>query len=336
MISFGVIDHLDRQQLPIAETYRSRLDLVRRYDEAGFHAFHLTEHHFTPLGLAPSPLIFLSAAASVTSRIKLVPLVLILPLYHPVRLAGEIAMLDHLSGGRVEFATGKGISPYELAHYGVNHLEAARIHAEARELLLQALTQDRVDFAGRYFSVFDAPIELRPLQQPHPPMWQATSRPAGGIEAAKAGRNMAFLLPAERVRPITDAYRGAWRETHGAEPLPKLGIARHIYVADTDAEAQERARVGFGQWYRQFGYLWEKYDARGVKDDGEHRRATMVIAGTADRVADEIARQTEIAGCNYFIARFAYGELSHAESVASLDRFVERVMPQFSDIREVA
>src|SRR4051812_10328563 len=101
-LEFGVIDHLDRQEgVPIDATYDSRLDLLRRYDEAGFTTFLITEHHYTPLGLAPSPLIFLAAGSRITKQIRLAPLVLILPLYHPLRVASEICMVDHLSKGRL-------------------------------------------------------------------------------------------------------------------------------------------------------------------------------------------------------------------------------------------
>lgn len=322
--------------MPIAQTYADRIDLVRRYDEAGFYGFHLTEHHFTPLGLAPSPMIFLAACAQATQRIKLVPLVLILPLYNPLRLAGEIAMLDHLSNGRFEFATGKGISPYELAYYGVNHLEAAHIHKEASEVVMAALTQDVVSYQGRYFKYFDVPIEMKPLQQPHPPLWYATSRLESAQWAAENRRNLAFLAPAGRARALTDRYRETWTSAYGAEPMPKLGLARHVYVARTDEEAQARAAFGFKGWYEKFAYLWEKHDARMVKDDGAGRRDAMTIAGTPDRVADMIAAQMEESGCNYFIARFAYGELSHEESVASLDLFADKVMPQFGKVSVAA
>lgn len=331
-LDFGVIDHLDRQERPIAQTYAERLELVRRYDQAGFYGFHLTEHHFTPLGLAPSPLVFLAAASQVSTRIKLIPLVLILPLYHPLRLAGEIAMVDHLSNGRLEFATGRGVSPYELAYYGVNHLESYHIFREAEDLLMQALTQDKVTFKGDYFKHFDVPIEMKPLQQPLPPLWSATSSPEGGAAAARAGRSLAFLAPAERVRAITDRYREVWAEEQGGKPLPKLGLARHIFVADTDAQAQEKAEFGFRGWYQRFGYLWERFDARGLKDDGVARFKAMTIAGTPNRVADEIARQVELSGCNYFLTRFAYGELTLDDSIASLDRFTDRVMPQFGAV----
>jgi len=329
-IDFGVIDHLDRQSLPIAETYRNRIDLVRRYDAAGFWGFHLTEHHFTPLGLAPSPLLFLAACAQATSRIRLIPLVLVLPLYNPLRLASEVAMLDHLSNGRLEIATGRGISPLELAYYGVNHLEARAIHEEAQAVLLAALTQETVSFRGDYFRYFDVPIELRPLQQPHPPLWGATSSPESAAGAAREKRSLAFLLPPSRVRTITDRYRETWAAEYGSAPLPRLGLARHLYVARTDAEARERAEFGYRGWYQKLAYLWEKHDPRGLADDGMHRFDAMVIAGSPDRVADRVAEEIEQSGCNYFIGRFAYGDLSHAESVGSLERFAEKVMPQFS------
>jgi alkanesulfonate monooxygenase SsuD/methylene tetrahydromethanopterin reductase-like flavin-dependent oxidoreductase (luciferase family) len=336
-LDFGVIDHLDRQTRPIHQTYDERLDLLTRYDKAGFYGFHLTEHHFTPLGLAPSPNIFLAAAARVTERIKLIPLVLILPLYNPLRLAGEIAMLDHLSHGRYEFATGRGISPYELAYYGINHLESPHIHREGLEVLMQALTQDVVNFRGDYYKFFDVPIELKPLQQPHPPMWYATSSLTSVEWAAKNRRNLGFLQPANRARAMTDRYRDVWGATFGGEAMPKLGLARHIYVAQTDAEAEERGRFGYAGWYEKFGYLWAKNDPRPpATDGGESRRAASMIVGSPETVAAEIARQIDESGCNYFITRFAYGELTHEESVRSLDLFVREVMPKFQGAKFAA
>lgn len=332
MFDFGVIDHLDRQQRSIAQTYRERLDLVRRYDEAGFYGFHLTEHHFTPLGLAPSPLIFLAAASQVSSRIKLIPLVLILPLYNPLRLASEIAMVDHLSEGRLEFATGRGVSPYELAYYGVNHLEARHIFREGEELLHQALTCDRLTFKGDYFKHFDVPIELHPLQQPLPPLWAATSSLDGAEAAARGKRNLAFLAPTDRVRVITDRYREVFAAEHPGQALPRLGLARHVYVAGTREEARKRAEFGFRGWFEKFGLLWEKHDARGISTDGMHRFEAMSVYGTPDEVADEIARQIEQSGCNYFVTRFAYGDLTHDECVHSLELFADRVMPQFDRV----
>src|SRR5262249_48616035 len=123
-MKFGVFDHMDRGTLPLGEQYESRLELVEAYERHGFHLYHLAEHHATPLGMAPSPSVFLSAVAQRTKRLRFGPLVYTLPMYHPLRAAEEICMLDHLSRGRLEIGVGRGISAHELTYYGVDPQEA--------------------------------------------------------------------------------------------------------------------------------------------------------------------------------------------------------------------
>src|SRR5437879_3794569 len=96
-LTFGIFDHLDRGRRSIAQLYDERLQIVAAYERGGFHAYHLAEHHSTPLGMAPSPNLFLVAVAQRTKTLRFGPLVYLLPLYHPLRLAEEIAMLDQLS-----------------------------------------------------------------------------------------------------------------------------------------------------------------------------------------------------------------------------------------------
>ena len=103
-LEFGVFDHLDRNDLPLREYYEQRLKVIEAFDRGGFYAYHVAEHHFTPLGMAASPGIFLSAVAQRTTTLRFGPLVYILPFYHPLRLAEEICMLDQLSGGRLELS----------------------------------------------------------------------------------------------------------------------------------------------------------------------------------------------------------------------------------------
>src|SRR5882724_2510700 len=110
-LTFGVFDHLDRGGRSIADLFEQRLRIVELYDRAGFHAYHLAEHHSTPLGMAPSPSVFLSAVAQRTKALRFGPLVYTVNLYHPLRLIDEICMLDQLSGGRLELGVGRGISP---------------------------------------------------------------------------------------------------------------------------------------------------------------------------------------------------------------------------------
>src|SRR3954469_5857723 len=119
-LSFGVFDHLDSSGAPLREFYEDRLNLTELYDRLGFYCYQVAEHHSTPLGMAPSPSVFLSALAQRTKRINFGPLVYTLPLYHPIRLIEEICMLDQMSGGRFQFGVGKGISPIEVRYYGLD------------------------------------------------------------------------------------------------------------------------------------------------------------------------------------------------------------------------
>lgn len=119
-MKFGVSDHVDGSGLPVGRQFEERLALIERYEQAGFHAYHLAEHHYTPLGHTPSPSVFLAAATQRTSTLRLGPLVYCLPLYHPLRLIDEVCMLDHLSGGWLQLGVGAGVSPVEVGFFAVD------------------------------------------------------------------------------------------------------------------------------------------------------------------------------------------------------------------------
>src|SRR5467141_5340761 len=136
-MEFGVFDHLDLGDRPHERFYRERLEIVEAYERAGFYSYHVAEHHLTPLGMAPSPSVFLAAVAERTRRLRFGPLVWPMPLHHPLRLIEEICMLDQLSGGRLELGFGRGAAPIELEYYGTDPQEAQEIYAEAVELVIK-------------------------------------------------------------------------------------------------------------------------------------------------------------------------------------------------------
>src|SRR5438552_8523846 len=140
-MQFGVFDHLDRNDLPLRDYYESRLQIIGAYDRLGFYAYHVAEHHSTPLGMAPSPSVFLAAVAQRTMRLRFGTLVYALPLYLPLRMIEEICMLDQMSGGRLEIGFGRGSSPPELVYFGQNPAEAQAIYVEALELIIKGLTE---------------------------------------------------------------------------------------------------------------------------------------------------------------------------------------------------
>src|SRR5271154_6564281 len=139
-MQFGVFDHVDRGAGSLHDFYENRLAVIAEYDRAGFYAYHLAEHHATPLGCAPSPSVFLAAVAQRTKRLRFGPLVYTLSLYHPLRLPEEICMLAQRGGGRLELGVGRGISPHELAYYGVAPETAQKLYLEASAVILKALS----------------------------------------------------------------------------------------------------------------------------------------------------------------------------------------------------
>src|SRR5215475_15284180 len=236
-MEFGVFDHLDRNDLPLRDYYESRLRIIEAYDRLGFYGYHVAEHHSTPLGMAPSPSVFLSAVAQRTRHLRFGPLVYALPLYHPLRMIEEICMLDQMSRGRLEIGFGRGSSPSELVYYGAKPEEAQEIYAEALELIIKGLTERSLTFAGKFFRFDDVPMELEPFQKPHPPIWYGVHAPDSAARAARRGLHVIALDPPRDVCTAFDSFRAAWSESHGAAPLPLMGLGRFIVVADSDAEA---------------------------------------------------------------------------------------------------
>src|SRR5579863_1450284 len=224
-MKFGVFDHVDRGDAPLGEHYESRLRLVEAYDRIGIHAYHVAEHHSTPLGMAPSPSVFLAAVAQRTERLRFGPLVYTLSLHHPLRVIEEISMLDQMSGGRFELGVGRGISPYEVGYYGVDPAKAQAIYVEALAIILQGLSAKTLTFAGEFFRFRDVPIEIMPVQRPRPPLWYGLARPEGLPWVVENKVNIVCSGPAGLVREITDRYRRDWAALgRPATELPLMGM----------------------------------------------------------------------------------------------------------------
>src|SRR5207249_10479597 len=117
---------------------------------------------------------------------------------------------------------------------------------------------------------------------------------------------------------------------HGAVPMPKLGMSRHVVVAPTDGEAEALARPNYAVWYANLTKLWRDFGAlpiRFARDFDEARQRGIAIAGTAARVREEIERQIDASGCTYFVCRLMFGDMAEAEASASIDLFTTEVMP---------
>lgn len=316
-MKFGVFDHVDRGDLPLAQHYENRLRLTEVYDREGFHAYHIAEHHSTPLGTAGAPGVLLSAVVQRTKRLRIGTLVYTLPLVNPLRLLEEVCMLDQMSNGRLELGVGRGSSPYELAYFGVTSEQSSTLYKEGYQVLMQGLQSKVIDFEGEHYRFRNVPVELECIQKPTPPIWYGLSAAAAVPWAAENGINIVCNTAAKNVRPITDRYREIWAATPRAarEPHPLMAIGRHIVVAETREAALACGKRGFDRWYASLQHLWRVHGNPMThypvpEDFFAAVDAGFLLVGTADEVAEALRREIETSGVNYVLTRFAFGNLS--------------------------
>src|SRR3984885_15330843 len=340
-MQFGVFDHMDRGPVSLDRFYADRLRLVEAYDRAGFYGYHVAEHHATPLGVAPSPGVWLAAVAERTKRLRFGPLVYLLPLYHPLKLLEEICMLDQMSGGRFLLGVGRGISPIELRYYGLDPDQTPAMYAEALDVILRGMTNPVLNFEGKYYQYRDVAMEMTPFQTPHPPLWYGLGRVEAVPWAAANRVNIVGNLPGAGMRKLTDRYRAEW-DALGNDPadLPLMGVGRHVVVAQTEHEALEIARRGYDKWRASFMKLWIAHGSMPTAhaifperyEDAEAQG--RAVAGTPDKVRDFLQQTIDDAGLNYLLCRFAFGDITGEEALNSIDLFTRHVMPDIVAYRE--
>ena len=330
-MKFGIFDHLDGNHLPLQDYYEARLSLAEQYDRLGFYGYHIAEHHGTMLGMAPSPNIFLAAVAQRTSRLRFGPMVYALPLYHPLRLAQEICMLDQMSGGRLEIGFGRGSSPPEISFFGVDPSQTETIYQTHLDRILEALTTGTMQMPDQLAPYDKIALKVAPLQRPYPPVWYGVHMPASAERAARRGWPTINLDLDYQARECNDAYRRVWHEQRGDAPVPLLGLGRFIVVADTDDAALAIARRAYPVWHAGFTHLF-----RMLGRQSTHPRPTTWdllheqgkgVAGSPETVRAFLARQMQTSQCNYCVGQFAFGDQTPAETSRSVELFAREVMP---------
>jgi alkanesulfonate monooxygenase SsuD/methylene tetrahydromethanopterin reductase-like flavin-dependent oxidoreductase (luciferase family) len=335
----GIFDHLDRSDAPLAQFYEERLQFIETADTIGIDSYHLAEHHWNPVGMAPQPGIFLGAAAKRTQHIRLGPLAYALAFHDPLLLAEEVCMLDHLSGGRFELGVGRGISPWELSMFGVTMNETRDLFREAMDLMIQYFTADSVTHRGARWRYTDVPVQIKPLQQPFPPLWYGSTSGATRDYIASLGAAMnAGWAPAQRIRQSADLYRDAWTRNQGA-PLragraaeARIGSVRMVVLAESDAEAESLAQPAYERWYQSLEHQANSFGFSALFVPASYevarRRIGSVIAGSPDTVRKELTRHIEESGINYPLLQIAFGNLAQAQYLRSLKLFGSEVLPQ--------
>jgi alkanesulfonate monooxygenase SsuD/methylene tetrahydromethanopterin reductase-like flavin-dependent oxidoreductase (luciferase family) len=318
------------RRIALEHVYARALERIELMDRSGYDAVWLAEHHFTTYSVCPSVHLMALEAAHHTERIRIGTAVSLAALYHPLRLAEEVALLDVLTGGRVNWGAGRGFERTEFEAFGVPLDETAPRFREAVEVVLAAWTDERLTFHGKYWDFDDVEVLPRPLQQPHPPSWVA----ATSIDAIDwaASRGFAILMdPHASFREIGAKYERYLAElTANGYPAPgDTPMARLVAVAATDNEAEAIARSG-AAWtigaYAHDASITAGGQVAGVPAFGTDVAVRIdgyvnerIVWGSAARVRDELARLREVMHLDYLMI----APLSHD----SFLRFTSDVLP---------
>ena len=293
----------------LATVFSRALERIETMDRSGYDAVWLAEHHFSDFSVCPSVHMMGTLAAARTTRLRIGTGVSLAPFYHPLRLAEEVALLDVLSGGRVNWGAGRGFARVEFTAFGVPPDESASRFRETVDIVLKAWTEERLNFSGQHFQFEDIEVLPKPLQRPHPPVWvAATSEPA--LEWAASRGHSVLMDPHASVSEIGRKrrfYDERMRRAGFALAGRDLPIARLVALADTAAKAEAVARSG-AEWMVA-SYFGAQHNPVGVKDpttpgaDPVRRYLDEVILhGTPDKVLDDILRLREEIGLDYLLA----------------------------------
>jgi alkanesulfonate monooxygenase SsuD/methylene tetrahydromethanopterin reductase-like flavin-dependent oxidoreductase (luciferase family) len=346
-MKLGLFDHMQKHGHPsgsYVELYKSHLDVLEFADQAGMDFYFVAEHHFD-LGFSecPSPGAFLGAASQRTKRIRLGPLVYVLPLWNPIRLAEEIALLDNLTEGRLECGLGAGTGPFTFLAYNVSWEQKREISLEALRVIKGIWTQETFSFEGRYFKCKDIDLSIPLVQKPHPPLWMPARSKDSIQEAALSGISTVQWVPSgmKAVRKAFDEYRESYRRAPRGGAKPHIGLMREIYVAESDKQARAEGEFHWKNFWERRGGA-RTYGAHGATGlsttlDGSRRHELMdmersiaegsFICGSPETVVEQITRIANQAGADTFLGEFTFGELSQAQALRSLRLFAEQAMP---------
>jgi len=347
-MKIGLFDHVEYGERPLTTLFDERLRFAEAADAAGFYCLQVAEHHQTPLNMVPVPGVYLGALARTTKRIRLGPLVYLLPLYSPLRMIEEICMLDHLSYGRLDVGVGRGVSPYELKFHKVEHDQSRDIFIDAFKCISAGLTADSLTYKGENYAYEKVPIALRPLQQPHPPFWYASSSEIGSTWAGQQGLHFVTLGPTPSAKANITAYKTALAK-RGAAVQPKadfpggavIGAMRHIFIADTDAEAHRFGKPAMDYHLGNMNWLRVNQGDTNLTSrlkipHGESFEDCLangsVIAGSPQTVRARIERLVEELGVNYLLTYLFMGTMSQSDALRSLELFSTEVMPHLAKL----
>ncbi|MEE9278321.1 MAG: LLM class flavin-dependent oxidoreductase [Dehalococcoidia bacterium] len=337
-----------------SEIIREQIDLMQAAEGMGFHSVWGAEHHFSEYGFLASNAVTLAAVAEKTEKLRLGTAIVVLPFNNPIRVAEEYAFLDNLSGGRLEFGVGRGYQPTEFKGWQVDQTQSRSIFRESLEIILQAWTQERVNYKGKHFTIEDLAVRPKPLQKPTPPVWMAVLSPESYALAGRLGANLMFApvftpnMP-EYAKQLQNYYQA--RERYGHDPATaRTSALRMIYLSDSREQARKDFEGPLLWYYRKIGQLvapppgqeavtsYETYtDTRDLASKvtfEELIEGGAVICGTPDDCNEDLEKFEETYGFTDLLVWTRMGGLAPDKVMKSMDLMHRYVIPNFAEKEE--
>jgi len=322
------------------------LDEALYAEEVGLHSAWIGEHHFSSLGVLSCPDLVLAQVAAKTTRIRLAPAVTVLPLHHPIRVAEQWATLDLLSGGRVDFAAGRGYDRREYDPFRVSFEDNQAIFEEGMEIVRRLWAEDApISHHGKHYQFDDVAITPRPVQRPIPSYVASFSRPSIEL-AGRLGCNLivapfAAAMTFGGLRQVRDLYDETCAR-HG-KPGGRLMCSYFLHFADSPAE-EEAARARQIRYYKEcataafpgdprtappsYRYFIEIVD-RLTKVRPEDLSENSVLLGSSAQITDTL-KKVEAAGVAEVILYVNVGLKPHPQVKDEMARFMVEVAPSFA------
>jgi natural product biosynthesis luciferase-like monooxygenase protein len=329
---------------PLGAYYRRLVDFLVSAEDLGYDGIWANEHHFHPYGgLIPAPAVLLSAVAQRTKRVRLGTSVVVLPLHHPLEVAEQLAMVDVMSGGRVDLGIGRGFVPFDYHMWNVPMSEGQERTLESLEVILKAWSRQPFSHDGKYFHFENVEVWPHPEQAPHPPVWIAASNnPESFINAGQKGYNLltvSSLKPMEAIAGLAQHYHDAWKAA-GHDPAGYKYNTHYQIVVDEDRERARRvvaeAIPRYSQLLREATSLFTApgnrpyanpladFSVDGWIDQGR------ILCGTPDDVVAILQRAERELGITGVDGAFYFGGMPFETAERSLRLFAEHVIPRMN------
>lgn len=303
------------RRIPLETVYQRAFERIAIMDEGGYDGVWLAEHHFNTYSVCPSPHLMAMNVAARTKNLRIGLAVSLAVFYNPLRLAEEVALLDVLSGGRINWGAGRGFDRGEFGAFKIDVAESAARFQEAVDIVLAAWTNEKLTYHGQFWDYEDVEVLPKPMQKPHPPAWLAATSPEAINRAASRGHTILMDPHAshEEIREKRALYQRVLEENGYSIEGRDIPMARLIAIAPTEEQAKEVAYEG-ARW------TVGSY-AKGMHDDPIERYVNQVMVyGTPESVTEKLLALKQDLPINYLLA----APLSHESFVL----FTEKVLPK--------